>query len=352
MIIFAPNIHTGGGFTLLQGLLRALRGDTDMVLFLDSRIREKVEQIDPLVKIYWVRKSVGSRLRAEKQLRKISNSTSHIICFNGVPPLMKCQGTVWVYVQNRLLIDDIRKYQFRRLVRLRIIYEKLVFYMGRRTIARYLVQTPTMAESLIHWLERRGVTTARSKVSISPFFDFETEEIMEKTISLEEKLYDFCYVADGGPHKNHENLLQALILLARQGVFPNVALTLGPLDQELIGRFMRAKEEHDLKIDNLGILQHKDVMNLYAQSRALIHPSLLESFGLPLIEATRLNLPIVAAELDHVRDICCPRETFDPNSPRSISRAIRRFQNLPEDSVEIQTSSQFLESIRLDMICE
>ncbi|MDA9221646.1 glycosyltransferase, partial [Methylophilaceae bacterium] len=74
-----------------------------------------------------------------------------------------------------------------------------------------------------------------------------------------------------------------------------------------------------------GYLIHSEIIKLYNQSNALIYPSLLESFGLPLVEASQLNLPILASELDYVRDVIDPIEVFDPTSPISISRAVKRF---------------------------
>ena len=61
------------------------------------------------------------------------------------------------------------------------------------------------------------------------------------------------------------------------------------------------------------------------RSKALIFPSLAESFGLPLVEAQEFNKPILASELDFVRDVCSPVDTFDPKSSLSIARAVKRF---------------------------
>lgn len=350
MIIYAPNIHTGGGYILLKGLLSALPRGVDVVLFLDLRIKEKIELADPKIKVHWVKRSFWSRMRAEKILQELSDSNSQTLCFNGTPPLLRCRGSIWVYVQNRLLIASIGQYRIHPLVWLRIQYEKLVFYKGRKRVDHYLVQTATMAENLSQWLEKRGVAEARSKVFISPFFDFESDDTKEYSLSPEQKRYDFCYVAEGYPHKNHTLLLEALVLLAEQGIYPSVALTLGPRDHALIAQLGRLKEEYDLKVDNLGTLHHAAVVNLYKRSSALLYPSLLESFGLPLIEASRLGLPIVAAEMSYVRDVCRPQETFDPRSARSFARAMRRFLKLPEDPVKIQSSQKFLESMNLENI--
>jgi len=60
-------------------------------------------------------------------------------------------------------------------------------------------------------------------------------------------------------------------------------------------------------------------------SSALLFPSRMETFGLPMLEARALRVPVLAAERDFVRDVCEPAQTFDPASPVSIASAVRRF---------------------------
>jgi glycosyltransferase involved in cell wall biosynthesis len=71
----------------------------------------------------------------------------------------------------------------------------------------------------------------------------------------------------------------------------------------------------------------------------------LESFGLPLIEARQAGLPILASELDYVRDVVDPEQTFDPDSPMSIARAVKRFLGVEVTPIPLLSASQFLESV-------
>lgn len=75
--------------------------------------------------------------------------------------------------------------------------------------------------------------------------------------------------------------------------------------------------------------------DLYQRAGALIYPSTMESLGLPLIEARRMGLPIIASERDYVRDIIDPEQSFDPLSPVSIARAVERFLNYSQLSTTI-----------------
>ena len=61
--------------------------------------------------------------------------------------------------------------------------------------------------------------------------------------------------------------------------------------------------------------------------------------------AARTFQAIIAAERDYVRDIVTPVETFDPESPVSIARAVRRFLGQPESPIAVTTADEFLRRI-------
>ena len=55
-----------------------------------------------------------------------------------------------------------------------------------------------------------------------------------------------------------------------------------------------------------------------------------------------MGIPIVASELNYVRDVCQPQETFNPHEPLSIARAMQRFLGLQRPSIEVLSAKQFL----------
>ena len=71
----------------------------------------------------------------------------------------------------------------------------------------------------------------------------------------------------------------------------------------------------------------------------------MESFGLPLIEAKYHGLPILASELDYVRDVVAPVETFNPDSPISIARAVRRYLGNTEPPLQVHSADEFLTEV-------
>jgi glycosyltransferase involved in cell wall biosynthesis len=333
LVLFAPNVHTGGGLTLLQALLRAQPEGVDLRLILDARARQALAISDG-TPVSWTEHSAVARWGAEKLLAAWSGPGATVLCFHNLPPLFARGARVLVYQQNRLLLQrtSLNGYPWKSAVRLRL--ERWLSERLRRAVSAYLVQTPSMARSVQLWWRGEGCPPVR----VVPFRDpmATTGEALAKT-------WDFVYVSDGEAHKNHHRLLQAWVLLAEQGLRPSLALTLGPRHAVLVAEVEALARQHGLNLHNTGPLTRGQVVELYRRSRALVFPSTLESFGLPLLEAVDAGLPVLAPELDYVRDVCEPVQTFDPESPVSIARAVRRHLGAPEPRVPVSRAEQFWE---------
>jgi glycosyltransferase involved in cell wall biosynthesis len=158
--------------------------------------------------------------------------------------------------------------------------------------------------------------------------------------------HGFLYVASGEPHKNHRSLVEAWTLLAGEEIRPALCLT---LDQDRFPDLCDWIEDitkmAGLNVTNLGSISAEDLKRVYGEALALIYPSDFESLGLPLIEARCAGLPILAAERDYVRDAVDPEETFDPNSPVSIARAVKRFLGIPEKPLPLMDAKECLSKL-------
>ena len=334
LILHAPNVHVGGGFVLLRGVLVAAAGKLRLAQ-LDERTRDRLD-VQPNLEVLYVAPTAAARFVAEWRLWRASKPDDLVLCFHGIPPLLPVHGRVVVFLQNRYLLGLRLRRKLPAKIALRIAFERAVCTLFRHRVAEYLVQSDTMANDLRRW--HGGDPTVR----VLPFADlFGTVRTRPNATDS----YDFVYVASGIAHKNHERLIEAWLLLAKAGLFPSLALTLGPEDQALLDRLEQLGSKTAIRVYNLGVLPHGRVLELYQSAGALIYPSTSESFGLPLVEAAASGLPIVAAELDYVRDVVSPVETFDPESALSISRAVRRFLGCPEMPGPILTAGEFVERI-------
>jgi glycosyltransferase involved in cell wall biosynthesis len=338
-LLYAPNVHTGGGLVLLQSLLDALPQDRKVLTWLDARARAKLRLSDGLV-VRWVRPSFASRFGAEMSLARESSPGDRVLCFHGLPPTLPNRADIEVFQQNRVTLGQVSLSEYPLWSRLRIGLERWITRRFAYRVQRYWVQTPSM------WVALRACLAGRD-ISVR-VFPFNAVALTVAASAARAPRWDFVYVADGEPHKNHRVLVQAWELLAEQGLRPSLALTLAERDAPLVRWIQDCATARDLRIVNIGQMPHADVQGLYREARALVFPSYCESFGLPLVEAPALGLPVLAGELDFVRDVCDPQESFDPRSALSIARAVRRFLGRAEPPAMPSDAGAFLRALLAD----
>ena len=347
LIIHAPNVHQGGGRTLLLALLSSLPSDTCGEVIVDARM-EIPFAIPSGFGLTRVPCSLRYRMRIERELRSKAVSGSHLFCFHSLPPLRRCPAFVSVFVQNRNIISntDISAYPAR--ARFRIQLERIWFRWGMRLVDEFIVQTETMRDLL------RDTVGHAASIRVLPFLPItmSTNNKGDGIRSVPAALADtqlpfnFCYIATGEPHKNHRKLIDAWCLLANAGHFPSLCLTLEAARFPQLCRWIGEQVRlHGLNVHNVGYVSLNEAHQIYSLSDTLIYPSRYESFGLPLLEARQHGLTIGAGELDYVRDIVEPDATFDPESPRSIARAVQRLLGLGNQCVPILDQQSFVNQL-------
>lgn len=152
-----------------------------------------------------------------------------------------------------------------------------------------------------------------------PFFHFPPQQERREQ-------YDFCYVALPYAHKNHHNLLKSIEILESQQVSFTIALTIPKEDS--LGLYTLIEELSTrlryVKLTNLGMLSRQEVFSLYAMSRFLIFPSLLETLGLPLIEAAHCGTKVLASNLYFAHQSLEGVITFNPEDVNDIASTMKR----------------------------
>ena len=342
LFVHATNVHTGGGRSLLNALLQSLPTDSSVIALLDARM-ETPETLPHNLEVKRVKPSLWQRLRAEWWLARATSSKDAVLCFGNLPPLFRTAGRVIVLIQNRYLIDDVSLKGFPPKARLRIQIER--WWLSARAVnaSAFIVQTPSM-ESI---LQASG--KARGKpVYVLPFV--RVSDGYQRSLTPPQPgtgtSCTFLYVGSGEPHKNHRQLIEAWCLLAQEGLFPALWLTLdGHANADLCAWIAQKKRDCGLNVRNWGGQSHEQIKQLYTQVDALIFPSTFESFGLPLIEARQAGLAVIASELDFVRDVLDPDQAFDPQSPASIARAVKRFMGASEEALPLLNAAEFMKSL-------
>jgi len=137
----------------------------------------------------------------------------------------------------------------------------------------------------------------------------------------------FIYVGNFYPHKNITRLIDAYRLA---GIGGNLIL-IGPHDffTETISRAVYAAGL-DGKVRFHHDASFEDLVYFYSHARALIHPSLSEGFGLPVIEAAHFGCQVIASDIPVFRELLGRSyRSFDPYDTKDIARAIQGFVKNP-----------------------
>jgi glycosyltransferase involved in cell wall biosynthesis len=343
LYIHAANVHHGGGASLLSALLVACSVKCHVIVTLDSRMILP-DTLPRNIEFKRVPANILARLKIEFWLRKQVKSQDIVFCFGNLPPLLQLPGKVTVMMQNRYLIDySASLTHFPLKTKLRLQLERIWVKFFTKNVDEFVVQLPSMKNALV------GLGCLKKQlVHTIPFIDNAEFFIDSKPINTrsKEKRFDFIYVASGDPQKNHRKLIDAWVILAQENIFPTLCLTISETASvQLWDWISELISKYGLKVINIGFLPHKEILATYAQARCLVYPSVLESFGMPLLEARQAGLDVIAAELDYVRDLIEPEESFDPTSAVSIARAVRRYMGIKGAPVKVLSPRVFLNEL-------
>lgn len=131
------------------------------------------------------------------------------------------------------------------------------------------------------------------------------------------------------PRKNHAYLLDAFELLWAAG--QDVALCfIGRSGWKNTALMQRIANHAELghKLFMFGNANDGDLEYAYGHARALVFPSIVEGFGLPLVEAMQRGLPAMVSDIPIFREIGADYAAyFDLSQPRTLADLVQRFES-------------------------
>jgi glycosyltransferase involved in cell wall biosynthesis len=184
------------------------------------------------------------------------------------------------------------------------------------------VSEPT-AQRARAWLDRGHFTTVYH--GVTPEFFRPTEAPASVLGELTEA--DTPYIVAIGNDKPYKNLHRLIDAFAR--VRPD--LEAGHL--VLIGNCekLRAQIEWSQVKDHVtltGFLSDEELRQVLGHARLFVFPSLVEGFGLPVLEAMAMGVPTVVSDLEPMRTIAGNGSLkVDPHDTGEMAKAIRRVMN-------------------------
>lgn len=137
----------------------------------------------------------------------------------------------------------------------------------------------------------------------------------------------FIYVGNFYPHKNIKRLVEAFAGIKTESQL----ILIGPRDYFAASILQYIKQNR--MEDRIAIIDNAttpDLVFFYKHAQALIHPSLSEGFGLPIIEAAYFNLPIIASHIPVFQELLAGQYvSFNPYDTNDIRNKIIDFLKVP-----------------------
>jgi glycosyltransferase involved in cell wall biosynthesis len=310
MIIYAVNVHTGGGKVLLDELIAYNTFGPVTHLFVDSRYKNPL-LASGNIRVTLVAPNILARFRAEKQMQEIAAQSpqEEVLFFGNLPPLQPIKNKAILYLQSCFLLARVPMPKDSRKLYLRTLFERLWLRLGIKNINEVWVQTKWMQE-----LVRSQFPSV--KVAVKPFCP--TLPKIEQV----EKLFDFISVTSFSRHKNLPTLMNALTLLDEQLSTPvNFLLVLDGENR------LSPTQVFGFKNINLNVetkVTRDQLAKLYAQTKTCIVTSSLESFCLPLYEAAFYKLNILAYDTPFARECEGVTAFYKTNSPAGLAAALKK----------------------------
>ncbi|ARN77769.1 hypothetical protein BST97_07020 [Nonlabens spongiae] len=327
LLIDGTFINSGGGKVLLDTLIEGLVSkSTDFTLLLDQRCESSEYKNTP----YGVIRVRGSYFARLAVYRKLKDKITSVFCLGNFAPPIKLDAHVTTYFHN-VLILDLGKYS-NIVLKTKVWLRKRLFKMQSENSDVWMVQTDVVKDLLIN---RSSIN--EGKIKVRPFYR------IPRVISSNKQGKMFVYVSSGAPHKNHHRLLDAWQEFERENSSYTLHLTVGPEFQNLSNKINNLISK-GLNIVNHGHLEIEKIWDLYHSAEYLIYPSLKESFGLPLIEATHCNCKVLGSDLPYLYQVVEPSDSFDPLNVESIRDSLLRatYSDLPKSHLQVHNSLDLL----------
>lgn len=175
-------------------------------------------------------------------------------------------------------------------------YKLVIKRVAKKAMAIIVPSEATKTEVISH------LKVSKDRIYIT----HEGSEIIDKSkfTDKENKEKYFLYVGNAYPHKNLESLIKAFKNLNNQ--FKDLKLFMVGKEDYFYKRIRDKINENGLSksIILTGRVTDEKLKELYKRAIALVMPSFMEGFGLPVIEAISNKCLVLASNIPAIKEIC------------------------------------------------
>lgn len=334
-IVSAVNLIEGGPLTVLRDCLKACRAnlpaDWDIYALVNKPNLAEVDGVKyiyiPLAKRSWIHRIYYEYIKFYRISKRLSPTvwlSLHDITPNVLAPcrVVYCHNPSPFYSsQPTEFLLDPAFYLFTKLYR-------ALYSINIKSNSLVIVQQ--------EWIRREFQRLFKiSNVAVAyPVTD--ATRLNSAPPSLEKDLHTFFYPAFPRIFKNHALLCEAAIALSKLGADKfEIILTVDGKENLYAKKLVNKYSKYDF-IKFIGKIDATQVSEYYKECTAVIFPSKLETWGLPISEAKQFNKILLAADLPYAHEAVGEYGKcafFNPNNPDQLAKQMFDIYNnsfLPE----------------------
>ena len=234
------------------------------------------------------------------------NKSSHLFVFGDIP--LRTNSKQIVFFHSPTIVFDISE-KFNLLHYLKLLISKYLLIHNSKFVCYFIVQTEVMKLGLLNL-----IPDFKNKILVinqpPPHWIISSRLARSNRITSNAKL-TFFYPAAFYPHKNH-NILNNIKIddTFIEKIILTIPSELNPIPNSPI-------------IECTNLISPDGIIEYYKKADALMFLSSTESYGLPLVEAMWLGLPIICPDLPYARILCGNNAIyFDIDNPISLNDSI------------------------------
>ena len=324
LVICAPNINEGGPLTVLKEAI-----DSSIKSFPNSKIYVIVNN----KKIVDVKNKKITILEYPESKKSWLKRIYHeLIVFKKLSLDLKID--LWISLQDITSITH-AKYQavychcpipFYKLKIKDIYFEpsSIVRNLFYNIIYRLNIHKNDLVIVQQEWLRKKfKIMTGHKKIIVARPIASDVIKIARKAQKNKSKV--LIYPTLPRFHKNIELICKAISLINDENLPQFVVKITISGNENRYASYLKSKYSHIKKINFIGLQSKKRMDKLYREADALVFPSKLETWGLPISEAINFNLPILVSKLEYSRETLGDYNNvsfFDHKNPMQLKTQI------------------------------
>lgn len=313
IVVTATSLRISGGLTILRQFVSNLPlSDDKYYIFVDPGHtcvpQDNIEYIPVATRSQWARLEFDFCGFA-KELKRRAIRPDLIISLQNNGLRFDSRVPQIVYFHQPVPLHAKRWNPFRSAERVLFLYRHAYPWIIRffnRPTTHYIAQIPTIKNGIHRkfGVELSNIHIIRPHLPELPSLEATIPENPLGQAAGCKKT--FLYPATPFVYKNHSLLIEALSVLFRKnpGLKNEVELVFTFRGQEF-PEVIRLAEKLGVRSNIVadGPVPFEKLQSFYKSAAALLFPSYIESFGLPLFEAAAAGLPILAADTDYAHDV-------------------------------------------------